>query len=199
MKKYGFFGGSFNPPTIAHERLAEEIADKFKLDKVYFVPVGNYYEKTDLIDENKRLDMLKSIKTDKIDVLDIELNSKKKLLAVDAFELINNSFSSSENYFILGGDNLEKLPNWENATKCLNNNIIAIQRGNNLDTIIENNNLLKSHKNKIFEFNTNNLNDYSSTKVRQALQNEDKEILSKMLNKKVYFYIEKNNLYMQKI
>ena len=30
MKKYGFFGGSFNPPTIAHERLAEEIADKFK-------------------------------------------------------------------------------------------------------------------------------------------------------------------------
>ena len=92
MKKYGFFGGSFNPPTIAHERLAEEIADKFKLDKVYFVPVGNYYEKTDLIDENKRLDMLKSIKTDKIDVLDIELNSKKKLLAVDAFELINDNF-----------------------------------------------------------------------------------------------------------
>ena len=30
MKKYGFFGGSFNPPTIAHERLAEEIADKLK-------------------------------------------------------------------------------------------------------------------------------------------------------------------------
>ena len=143
MKRYGFFGGSFNPPTIAHERLAEEIAEKFKLDKVYFVPVGNYYKKTDLIDENKRLAMLESIRNDKIDVLDIELNSKKKLLAVDAFELINDNFSSSENYFILGGDNLEKLPNWENATKCLNNNIIAIQRGKNLANIIVGNKLLE--------------------------------------------------------
>ena len=73
MKRYGFFGGSFNPPTIAHERLAEEIAEKFKLDKVYFVPVGNYYKKTDLIDENKRLAMLESIRNDKIDVLDLSL------------------------------------------------------------------------------------------------------------------------------
>ena len=195
MKKYGFFGGSFNPPTIAHERLAEEIADKFKLDKVYFVPVGNYYEKTDLIDENKRLDMLKSIKTDKIDVLDIELNSKKKLLAVDAFELINNSFSSSENYIIIGGDNLEKLPNWENATKCLNNNIIAIQRGKNLASIIAGNKLLEENKNKIFEFNANKLYNYSSTEVRKAIKNGNMETLNKMLNKNVYFYIEENNLY----
>ena len=180
MKKYGFFGGSFNPPTIAHERLAEEIADKFKLDKVYFVPVGNYYEKTDLIDENKRLDMLKSIKTDKIDVLDIELNSKKKLLAVDAFELINDNFYSSENYFILGGDNLEKLPNWENATKCLNNNIIAIQRGKNLASIIAGNKLLEENNNKIFEFNANKLYNYSSTEVRKAIKNGNTETLNKM-------------------
>ncbi|MBS5863096.1 MAG: nicotinate (nicotinamide) nucleotide adenylyltransferase [Clostridium sp.] len=195
MKRYGFFGGSFNPPTIAHERLAEEIAEKFKLDKVYFVPVGNYYKKTDLIDENKRLAMLESIRNDKIDVLDIELNSKKKLLAVDAFELINDNFSSSENYFILGGDNLEKLPNWENATKCLNNNIIAIQRGKNLANIIVENKLLEENKNKIFKFNANKLYNYSSTEVRKAIKNDDIEILNKMLNKKVYFYIKENNLY----
>lgn len=195
MKRYGFFGGSFNPPTMAHERLAEEIAEKFKLDKVYFVPVGNYYKKTDLIDENKRLAMLESIRNDKIDVLDIELNSKKKLLAVDAFELINDNFSSSENYFILGGDNLEKLPNWENATKCLNNNIIAIQRGKNLANIIVENKLLEENKNKIFKFNANKLYNYSSTEVRKAIKNDDIEILNKMLNKKVYFYIKENNLY----
>lgn len=195
MKRYGFFGGSFNPPTIAHERLAEEIAEKFKLDKVYFVPVGNYYKKTDLIDENKRLAMLESIRNDKIDVLDIELNSKKKLLAVDAFELINDNFSSSENYFILGGDNLEKLPNWENATKCLYNNIIAIQRGKKIANIIVGNKLLEENKNKIFEFNANKLYNYSSTEVRKAIKNDDIEILNKMLNKKVYFYIKENNLY----
>ena len=139
--------------------------------------------------------MLKSIKTDKIDVLDIELNSKKKLLAVDAFELINDNFYSSENYFILGGDNLEKLPNWENATKCLNNNIIAIQRGKNLASIIAGNKLLEENNNKIFEFNANKLYNYSSTEVRKAIKNGNTETLNKMLNKNVYFYIVENNLY----
>ena len=38
MKKYGFFGGSFNPPTIAHERLAEEIADKFRVGQSILCP-----------------------------------------------------------------------------------------------------------------------------------------------------------------
>lgn len=195
MKKYGFFGGSFNPPTIAHERLAQEIAEKFNLDKVYFVPVGNFYKKEGLLDEKTRYEMLTKIKSDKLDVLDIELNSSKKLSTIDAFKLINNNFDSSENYFIMGGDNLEKLPDWKNADECLNNNIIAIQRGKNLDTIINKNNLLQSHKSKIFEFNTNDLYNYSSTEVRKAIKSEDKGILSKMINKKVYLYIEKNNLY----
>ena len=195
MKKYGFFGGSFNPPTIAHERLAQEIAEKFNLDKVYFVPVGNFYKKEGLLDEKTRYEMLTKIKSDKLDVLDIELNSSKKLSTIDAFKLINNSFDSSENYFIMGGDNLEKLPDWKNADECLNNNIIAIKRGKNLDTIINKNNLLQSHKSKIFEFNANDLNNYSSTEVRKAIKSEDKGILSKMINKKVYLYIEKNNLY----
>ena len=139
--------------------------------------------------------MLTIIKNYKIDVLDIELHSKNKLLAVDAFELINNKFTSSENYFIMGGDNLEKLPNWRDADKCLNNNIIAIKRGEDLNNIISANKLLQANKNKIFEFNTNKLYNYSSTEVRKAIKNENKDLLNKMLNKKVYFYIEKNNLY----
>lgn len=46
MEKYGFFGGSFNPVTKAHIELAEEIANKYGLDKVIFVPVGDKYNKT---------------------------------------------------------------------------------------------------------------------------------------------------------
>lgn len=195
MNRYGFFGGSFNPPTIAHERLAEEIAEKFNLDKVYFVPVGNSYRKNGLIDENKRFEMLSTIKNRKIDVLDIELNLNKEISTIDAFNLINNKFLNSENYFILGGDNLEKLPNWKKAESCLENNIIAIKRGKDLENIIDENELLKKHKNKIFAFNTNKLYNYSSTEVREALKSKDMNTLQKMLNKKVYLYIEQNNLY----
>ncbi|MFR1776795.1 MAG: nicotinate (nicotinamide) nucleotide adenylyltransferase [Clostridia bacterium] len=195
MKKYGFFGGSFNPPTIAHEIIAKEIAKEFNLDKVYFVPVGDFYNKKDLIDERKRFEMLNLITDSNIDVLDIELKAKKSLQTIDAFNLINNKFNLSKNYFILGGDNLEKLPNWENAEKCLNSNIIAIKRGKKIEDIIENNKLLKLNKERIFIYNTNKLSNYSSTEVRNAIKNNNKEILKEMLNEKVYSYVEKNMLY----
>lgn len=195
MKKYGFFGGSFNPPTKAHEILAKEIAITFNLDKVYFVPVGNFYNKEELIDESKRFEMLNLIKNDKIEVLDIELNSKEKLQTIDAFNLINDKFNVSENYFILGGDNLEKLPNWKEAEKCLNNKIIAVKRGKRIEDIIENNKLLKLNKDKIFIYNTNKLANYSSTEVRNAIKNNNKEILKEMLNEKVYSYVKDNMLY----
>ena len=195
MKKYGFFGGSFNPPTIAHEIIAKEIAKEFNLDKVYFVPVGDFYNKKDLIDERKRFEMLNLITDSNIDVLDIELKAKKSLQTIDAFNLINNKFNLSKNYFILGGDNLEKLPNWENAEKCLNSNIIAIKRGKKIEDIIENNKLLKLNKERIFIYNTNKLSNNSSTEVRNAIKNNNKEILKEMLNEKVYSYVEKNMLY----
>ena len=54
MKKYGFFGGSFNPVTKAHVDLALEIVKMFNMDKVIFVPVGDNYNKKGLINEKHR-------------------------------------------------------------------------------------------------------------------------------------------------
>ena len=51
MQKIGFFGGSFNPPTYAHLEVAKTALRQLNLDKVFFVPVGNLYNKPDLIDE----------------------------------------------------------------------------------------------------------------------------------------------------
>ena len=39
MKKLGFFGGCFNPPTVAHIELIEKAIKENNLDMVYFVPM----------------------------------------------------------------------------------------------------------------------------------------------------------------
>lgn len=57
--KIGFFGGCFNPPTNAHVNLAKEVLYKCKLDKVVFVPVGDFYSKKELAPERHRYNMLK--------------------------------------------------------------------------------------------------------------------------------------------
>ena len=81
MEKYGFFGGSFNPVTKAHVELAEEIRNKYGLDKVIFVPVGDKYNKIGLISEKHRNNMLKIAicKYDNLEVSNIELNKEKNL------------------------------------------------------------------------------------------------------------------------
>ena len=191
MKKYGFFGGAFNPPTIAHEKLALEIAEKYNLDKVYFVPVGNFYNKKDLVDEKERFKMLKLISSDKIDVLPIEFNMNKNLNTSEALELINNEYKNVDRYFIMGGDNLEKLSSWQNPENCLNGNkFIVIERGKKISNIIENDNLLNKYSKNIFTLENNNLYTYNSTEVRNAIKEKNPEVINKMLNKKVYSYIQ---------
>lgn len=57
--KIGFFGGCFNPPTNAHIYLAKKVLKECKLDKVIFVPVGDFYNKKELISAEHRYNMLK--------------------------------------------------------------------------------------------------------------------------------------------
>ena len=45
MKKIGFFGGCFNPPTNMHIKIANNLIKEGKLDKVVFVPMNDFYKK----------------------------------------------------------------------------------------------------------------------------------------------------------
>ena len=113
MQKIGFFGGSFNPPTYAHLEVAKTAIRQLNLDKVFFVPVGNLYNKPDLIDEKHRYNMLQlSCKDEENkDVENIELNQNRNLSTIDAFKLISSKYKNVESYYIMGADNFKKLPN----------------------------------------------------------------------------------------
>ena len=140
--------------------------------------------------------MLKLISSDKIDVLPIEFNMNKNLNTSEALELINNEYKNVDRYFIMGGDNLEKLSSWQNPENCLNGNkFIAIERGKKISNIIENDNLLNKYSKNIFTLENNNLYTYNSTEVRNAIKEKNSEVINKMLNKKVYSYIKIENLY----
>ena len=117
MQKIGFFGGCFNPPTNTHISLAINLINQKKLDKVVFVPVGDYYNKNNLISAKHRYNMLKiaTANYNNIEVDDIVIKSKDKLYAVDTFKLINDKYNKEcDIYFIMGSDNFQKMPIWKN-------------------------------------------------------------------------------------
>lgn len=196
--KYGFFGGSFNPVTNAHIYIALDIIKKYKLDKVIFVPVGNKYNKIGLIDEKHRYNMLKiaTKQYDKLEVSNIELNSDRNFKAIEVFEIINQKYIDTDIYFIIGADNLYKMPMWKNLEKLVTYKYIVIKR-NTLDCneLINSNEILKKHKDKFNIIENNEHNMDSATKVRVKLSNKDLTNLDKYINKEVVSYITENNLY----
>lgn len=190
-KKYAFFGGSFNPPTYGHIGLAQDAVKKFELDKLFFVPVGNKYNKKGLIDEKHRYNMLKIAcqNQNKLDVSDIELNKDKNFNASEVFKMIRAKYRDDEIYFVLGADNLEKMPLWENFSELLKYNYIILERGNkNVRDIINNNDELRKNKEKFSIIKDEALMQISSTKLRNAIKENNIEYAKKITNKEIIDY-----------
>ena len=203
MQKLGFIGGSFNPITYAHLNMANSALEKVGLDKVFFVPVGNLYKKTELIDEKQRFEMLKlGCKNEKnIDVENIELNKTDEISTSQAFKMIENKYRNDDTqlFYIMGADNFIKLPNWNDSESLIKNyQYIIFERNDlNLESFIKNNKLLNKYK---YNFNILKLKEkdkekISSTIVRNLVKNNNYEELLKYTKGEVVDYIKEKNLY----
>lgn len=167
--KVGFFGGSFNPPTNVHINLGKELITEGVLDKVIFVPVGDYYQKQDLIPAIHRYNMLKIAckEFESLDVENIACIHQDKLFATDTFELIYKKYDKdSEIYFIMGSDNFEKMPSWKNYEEI---------------------------KDKYQYIVLNRTEDISSTDIRKKIKRGEK--ISDYMNPEILEYIKENKLY----
>ena len=202
MKKYGFFGGSFNPVTKAHIELAKLAINKYHLDKIIFVPMGNKYIKKDLIDEKHRYNMLKLV-TDKynnLEVSDIEMNLEKSLTAIEALKKINKQYENIDIYYIIGADNLEKMPKWEKAKELIENyKYIVIQRETyHIPTIVNQNKLLNKYRHNFYELENEKYKLISSSIVRQKIYYNQIQNIEKYIEKEIVNYIVDNNIYNDK-
>ncbi len=203
MTKLGLLGGSFNPITYAHLNMAKSALEKVGLDKVYFVPVGNLYKKTELIDEKQRYEMLKlGCKNEKnIYVEDIELNKTNKISTSQAFKMIENKYGNDDTqiFYIMGADNFIKLPNWNEAESLIKNyQYIIFERNDlNLENFIRNNDLLNKYKYNfnIVKLKEKNKEKISSTIIRNLVKENNFEELLKYTKREVVDYIKEKNLY----
>jgi len=126
LKRYGIFGGTFNPPHIGHSILAENMREQLSLDKVIFIPSGvpPLKESKDLLSAEHRLKMTKIAfeRDPNFEVCNIEIAdslSGKKSYTVDTikklYDLYKNDFVKL--YLIIGIDNLIDFPKWKDPGK----------------------------------------------------------------------------------
>lgn len=169
--KIGFFGGCFNPVTNAHLNLIRDVIESENLEKVYFVPMGEFYKKEGLLPFSVRAEMLKIAfeKEDKMDILEVS-NTNNKMCAIDTFKIIDKMFPDVERFFIMGSDNYKKLSTWKNSEE-----------------------LIKKYKYIVLDRENGDLKDISSTLIRQKIKNNER--IEELLPAQVIKYIEQKKLY----
>lgn len=180
------YGGSFNPPTLAHYLIVQTIKEKFSPENVIVLPVGNSYEEKTLLSSEERINMLKLMFGNEVLISDIETNTACYEGTYRTLQKLSKNYEDI--YFIMGADNIINITKWKNYKKLLEEYKFIVISRDNIDIKEYLNDELIPYKDN-FEI-INFKSDISSTKVR-----EDVDLNKDMLHNKVYKYIKSKNLY----
>lgn len=114
MKKYGIFGGSFNPIHYGHLMICEYIKEEMGLDKVIFIPTGNPPHKELELSAEDRYGMVRLAISPNPDfeISDIETTRVKKSYTVDTIRELKKIYKEEKLYFLIGLDSLFQLKTW---------------------------------------------------------------------------------------
>lgn len=175
--KIGVFVGSFDPVHKGHISIMYYLIDNKIVDKLLVIATGNYWDKQNITDLNKRIEMLSFIKNDNI-IIDKKHNKLEYTYQI--LRALNKENPKDELYLVIGADNANTLYKWSHYNEIIKYGIIVVKRGN---VKIK----LKINKLIIIDKDFENI---SSTMIRN---NVDK--CKECLNDKVYNYIKTNNLY----
>ena len=114
MKKYGIFGGSFNPIHYGHLMICEYIKEEMGLDMVIFIPTGNPPHKELELSAEDRYEMVRLAISPNPDfeISDIETTRVKKSYTVDTVRELKKIYKEEKLYFLIGLDSLFQLKTW---------------------------------------------------------------------------------------
>lgn len=121
--RIGVFGGTFDPPHLAHLILAEQCREQAKLDQVLFVPAAlpPHKQRQDLTPFAYRVEMLTLAISGhgafRID--ELEKDRAGPSFTVHTLTQLREQRPGDEFFFILGSDSMRDLPLWFEPRRIL--------------------------------------------------------------------------------
>jgi len=116
LKKIGIFGGTFDPIHHGHLILAREALEMLELEAVIFIPAAASPHKLDkvLATGDLRIEMLKAAieNEPRFELDSMELQRPPPSYTIDTVEALKATKSDAEFYYLVGEDNVDRLPTW---------------------------------------------------------------------------------------
>jgi nicotinate-nucleotide adenylyltransferase len=121
-RRIGIMGGTFDPIHHGHLVAASEVADRFALDEVVFVPTGHPWqkghEKVSAAEDRYLMTVIATASNPRFSVSRTDVDRGGPTYTVDTLRDMREHFGpKAQLYFITGADALEKILSWKDTDK----------------------------------------------------------------------------------
>lgn len=122
-KRIGIMGGTFDPIHNGHLVAASEVAYRFKLDTVIFVPTGQPWQKADRhvteAEHRYLMTVVATASNPQFTVSRVDIDREGPTYTVDTLRDIRQFYPDAELYFITGADALASIMTWRDWEEML--------------------------------------------------------------------------------
>jgi nicotinate-nucleotide adenylyltransferase len=121
-RRIGIMGGTFDPIHHGHLVAASEVADRFALDEVVFVPTGHPWQKghetVSAAEDRYLMTVIATASNPQFSVSRTDVDRGGPTYTVDTLRDLREHFGpKAQLYFITGADALEKILSWKDTDK----------------------------------------------------------------------------------
>ncbi|MCQ4607408.1 MULTISPECIES: nicotinate-nucleotide adenylyltransferase [Corynebacterium] len=115
-RRVGVMGGTFDPIHNGHLVAASEVADRFDLDEVVFVPTGQPWQKADrqITDSEDRylMTVIATASNPRFSVSRVDIDREGPTYTLDTLRDLRALLPQAELFFITGADALASIMSW---------------------------------------------------------------------------------------
>jgi nicotinate-nucleotide adenylyltransferase len=119
VRRVGIMGGTFDPVHHGHLVAANEVADRFALDEVVFVPTGQPWQKgsvTSPAEDRYLMTVIATASNPRFQVSRVDVDRSGPTYTVDTLRDLRAEYGAGvELFFITGADALSRILSWKDA------------------------------------------------------------------------------------
>jgi nicotinate-nucleotide adenylyltransferase len=121
LSRIGVMGGTFDPIHHGHLVAASEVADRFALDEVVFVPTGQPWQKTERLvsraEDRYLMTVIATASNPRFSVSRVDIDRGGPTFTVDTLSDLHAALPDAELFFITGADALAQILSWRDVER----------------------------------------------------------------------------------
>lgn len=186
--KIAVLGGRFDPIHTGHLLIARQVLEfDPSIDKVIFVPAYEHHWKPIQASPEHRIEMIKSVLEDKMEVSDMEIKRKGVSYSIDTIRALKSE-TGAEIFWVVGSDIVREFDKWKDSDELVKEaTFLVFPR----DPYKLPDNLPNGFK--LVETPTLQVANFSSTVIRDRIK--EGKTIKYLVAPSVENYIKENNLY----